>query len=218
MMPGDDSLVFKSRVDPEGRGKLVLTEQTWHGSSASANMCRNKVLFSQSGFFFFSCDWRKHSNVWETKYSVWFFSSPKIQLKQKGYLCVYWLRGKRMKQVHLGREPAVSLSHSSVLEWLWNGEWGNGYWVMGPETPLVFCLFTLSHFPPVCVQDDRSVRCLTRGGFCPGCRFLHCAAMKNDNNLNSWPWCDYCSYMFCFPQKQNRWLCIFLNVRLTLWH
>lgn len=116
MMPGDDSLVFKSWVDPEGRGKLVLTEQTWHGSSTSANMCRNKVLFSQGGFFFF-LQLGKTQQCTGNKIFRVFFPSPKMQLKHKGYLCVFWTREKkRMKQVHLGRKQGVSSFHSPVQQ------------------------------------------------------------------------------------------------------
>lgn len=129
MMPGDDSLVFKSWVDPEGRGKLVLTEQTWHGSSTSANMCGNKVLFSQGGYFFFP-NWGKHSSVWETKYLV-FFPSPKMQLKHKGYLCIFWMREKKNEVGSSGKgERCVLLSFTCPTARLW---------VSGAETPLLSC-------------------------------------------------------------------------------
>lgn len=87
------------------------------------------VIFGR-WIFFFSPNWGKHSNVWETKYSMC-FPFPKNAIKAER-LSVYILtERKRIKQVHLGREPRVSSFHSSVLEWQWTGwmvQWVMSYW------------------------------------------------------------------------------------------
>lgn len=87
-----------------------------------------RCYFRKVDFFF--PNWEKHSSVRETKYSVCFFSSPKMQLKQKGSLCVFYLRGKKMtKQVHLGRD--VCFCHSCVLKrrWTrWTVQWLTSSW------------------------------------------------------------------------------------------
>lgn len=133
MMPGDDSLVFKSWVDPEGRGKLVLTEQTWHGSSASANMCRNKVLFSQGGFFFF-LPTGENTAMYGKQSILCVFPSPKMQLKQKGYLCVFWLREKEWNRFIWEENhvcpPFIPLSWTAVDRV--NGAMGNELLVLRP--------------------------------------------------------------------------------------
>lgn len=91
-------------------------------------MCRNKVLFSQGGFFFPQLG--KTQQRTGNKILCVFFSSPKMQLKQKGSLCVFYLRGKKMtKQVHLGRD--VCFCHSCVLKrrWTrWTVQWLTSSW------------------------------------------------------------------------------------------
>lgn len=78
-------------------------------------------------------------------------------------------------------------------------------------------LLLCSPSPLVRLEYDLSVRCLAQEGFCPGCHFLHYSTIKNDNNLNSWPWCDYCSYMFCFPQRHNKTDdCVYF--KMSDWH
>lgn len=71
------------------------------------------------------------------------FSSPKMQLKQKGCLCVFGLRGKRMKQVNLGREPGVSLSWSGCG--MVNGATSIEFWVLRPLWCSAFSLYPTSH-------------------------------------------------------------------------
>lgn len=182
MMPGDDSLVFKSWVDPEGRGKLVLTEQTWHGSSTSANMCRNKVLFSQGGFFFSQLE-KAQQCMGNKIFSV--FSFPKMQLKRKGYLCVHWMREKKDEAGSSGKGAECVLSFTCLTDSLW---------VSGPETPLLSCPCSHLSFPTF------PLGCALWMGTCRG---LWPSPIRN-NNLNSWPWCSHCSYMFCFPQRQDK--------------
>lgn len=186
MMPGDDSLVFKSWVDPEGQGKLVLTEQTWHGSSTSANMCRNKVLFSQGGYFFFPSQLGKAQQCTGNKiFSV--FSFPKNTIKgQRRPVCILNERKEeRSRFIWEGSKvcpPLIHLSNSQVVSL-----------VVSPEIPpAVLPLFSplFPHLPfGMC-----SLWMVSHRGLSP---------IKN-SNLNSWPWCSYCSYMFCFPQRQDR--------------
>lgn len=67
-----------------------------------------RCYFRKVDFFF--PNWGKHSSVRETKYSVCFFSSPKMQLKQKGSLCVFYLREKKKDKTGSSGKRCVLLS------------------------------------------------------------------------------------------------------------
>lgn len=181
-------------------------------------MCRNKVLFSQGGSFFFFPQLGKTQQCMGNKIFCVVFSSPKIQLKQKVYLYVFWLREKKNETGSSGKR-----TRCVFLSFLWpvtavdqvNSAMVNELLVPRP----VWCsaLLLYSPSPLVHLEFDLSVWCLTQGGFCPGCHFLCYSTIKNDNNLNSWPWCDYCSYMFCFPQRHNKTDdCVYF--KMSDWH
>lgn len=80
-------------------------------------MCRNKVLFSQGGFFFPQLG--KTQQRTGNKILCVFFFIPQNAIKaERLSVCILSERKKkRTKQVHLGRD--VCFCHSCVLKWRW---------------------------------------------------------------------------------------------------
>lgn len=145
------------------------------------------VIFSRCFFVFFFSQLGKAQQCMGNKIFSVIFLSPKIWLKHKGYLFVFWMREKKNEEGSSEKGArCVLLSSTCPTARLW---------VSGPETSPMSCPCSLPFFPHLPF------------GMCPLWMGTHRGLWPSpieNNNLNSWPWCSYCSYMFCFPQRQDR--------------
>lgn len=141
------------------------------------------VIFSRWIFFF--PNWGRHSSVRETKYLV-FFPSPKMQLKHKGYLCIFWMRKKKNEAGSSGKGARfVLLSFTCPTARLG---------VSGPETPLLSCPCSLLSFPTF------PLGCALSGWDWQG----SLAQSYKEQQSQLLTLVQHCSYLFCFPQRQDR--------------